>query len=175
MDFFTGSYYFVPEGIHDRRALGNSPYISINSSICDLTLCVLDVGLAGCVLLLSQSPAFLPANPICPLTRLITANPRPSRNAYYVPSLWNPTASINDSHCKILFLAWGSLRSISLTPEIGVLWCTLMIYIARCFMMYPFHDLHCKVFHDVPFPSAQDSPGSTPLKNYSHPCYRSVA
>ena len=33
-----------------------------------LLLCVLDVGLAGCVLLLSQSPAFLPANLICPPT-----------------------------------------------------------------------------------------------------------
>ena len=34
-------------------------------------LCVLDVGLAGCVFLLSQSPAFLPANPIHPHLSLI--------------------------------------------------------------------------------------------------------
>ena len=35
-------------------------------------LCVLDVGLAGCVCLLSQSPAFLPANSIHPHLILIS-------------------------------------------------------------------------------------------------------
>ena len=51
--------FFVPEGIHDRRALENSHYFSFLVSIpqtASLILCVLDVGLAGRVLFYFHDP-----------------------------------------------------------------------------------------------------------------------
>ena len=153
MDFFTGSYIFVPEGIHDRRALENSPYIFsiLNSSIYDLNFVCAWCRAGGlCVFAITISS--LPSSKLntsasnfkqflsfvwgsvkvqlCSYLNLDSL--RPTRNCFskyqHHPSLIQRFVLKTFDLCyNFYFWREAYLHLINLTPEIGTLWRTDLI------------------------------------------------